>query len=232
MHDFFINLSQYYLLLSLLSFVIVLIDLFRRPQSMKIMNLVWAITCIWAGILGLILYFCIGREPKMAMPKMDMSDMDMSDMDMSKMKHTGSIFKSATLSTLHCGAGCTLADIIGESATISMNIPIFYQWGIDYVLALIFGFAFQYIAIIEMNKIPFKEAISKAIKADFLSLTSWQIGMYSFMGYALFFAFRDTQIAKFSAEFCFSMQLAMLTGFIFSYPINILLIKLKIKSAM
>lgn len=35
------------------------------------------------------------------------------------------------------------------------------------------------------------QGIIAAIKADTLSLTAWQIGMYGFMAFAYFYLFRD-----------------------------------------
>ena len=41
----------------------VIVDLYRRPQPMAIMNAVWPLTMLWAGVPGLLLY---RREPGQA----------------------------------------------------------------------------------------------------------------------------------------------------------------------
>lgn len=61
-------------------------------------------------------------------------------------------WQSITLSALHCGAGCTLADIIGEWFTYWVPLQIggsliAGSWALDFVLALILGVFFQFIAI-------------------------------------------------------------------------------------
>ncbi len=67
-----------------------------------------------------------------------------------------------------------------------------------------------------------------ALKADFLSLTFWQIGMYGWMAISTFAIFGH-ELPKTSPVFWFMMQVAMLFGFVTSYPINWLLLRMKIK---
>lgn len=93
-------------------------------------------------------------------------------------------WQSVVLSTLHCGAGCTLADIVGEWFLFFVPVAIGGSilagtWVVDYLLALAFGIGFQYAAIRGMERtLPRGEAIRRAAKADILSLTAWQAGMY------------------------------------------------------
>lgn len=268
---------------ALLCAIYIAIDLRSHKQDMKIMGPVWVLTGLWASVLGLIAYLCIGRgkkntrieksdmnmtdmnmkdNMKMNMPDMDMKSnmkMDMPDTDMKKdmkmdmpdmemkdnteMKMPGMNmshpkWQSIGLSALHCGAGCTLADIIGESFTGAH--PIFIggsfligAWVFDYILALIIGVYFQYTAIREMDtQITIGKTIEKAFKADFFSLTSWQIGMYGWMAISIFLINEGYQNSKTSVDFWFNMQIAMLCGFITAYPMNWLLIKTGIKKGM
>ena len=55
---------------------------------------------------------------------------------------------------------------------------IFGVWALDFVLAFVIGVLFQYWTIKPMRDISVGRGIVEALKADFLSLTSWQIGMY------------------------------------------------------
>ncbi|AMR29507.1 hypothetical protein A0257_22030 [Hymenobacter psoromatis] len=137
---------------------------------------------------------------------------------------------------LHCGSGCTLGDIIVE--TFVLFVPfvlfghaIFGAWVLDYGLAFLFGIAFQYFTIKPMKDLSPVEGLKAAIKADTLSLTAWQVGMYGWMAIAKFVIFKHELKAN-DPVFWFMMQLAMLLGFITSYPVNWWLIKKKIKEAM
>ena len=153
------------------------IDLTHRPQSMKIMNAVWILSALWGSYLALWAYNKFGRSSPMKAEddgmKMDMSGMkDMSDMkgmDMSGMKDNMEMdmamqgemsmqgmqrpyWQSVALSALHCGAGCTLADIIGEWFTNYVPVTVagsqlFGNWVLDFILALMIGVYFQFYAI-------------------------------------------------------------------------------------
>ncbi len=161
---------------------------------------------------------------------MDMKNKSMP-MSMSMPMEQKSKWQGVTLSTLHCGAGCMLADIIGETVSGIVGITLIAGWGLDYILALLIGVYFQYVAIQQMERIEPKRAFLRALKADFLSLTSWQIGMYVFMLTFIQYS-PETVMNRASFQFWFLMQFAMLTGFFLAYPMNVLLIKLGIKHAM
>ena len=110
----------------------------------------------------------------MPMDNMDMSkdgsmkmDMPMDNMDMSKdgsmkmdmpmnmdMGKKRPHWQSVALSALHCGAGCSLADIIGHWRSRHI-FHIQVVWGdllLDFGLALAIGVYFPFYAIREMVK--------------------------------------------------------------------------------
>nr|WP_297167151.1 DUF4396 domain-containing protein [uncultured Dysgonomonas sp.] len=229
-------------------------DLKRNPQSMKIMNAVWILTGLWGSYVALWAYRKFGRDDGEDHCSMDMQsgrkeaedmpmkmNMDMHQMamdkpmsmDMNMRPH----WQSIALSALHCGAGCTLADIIVEGLTFFFPVSIggsmiVGSWVFDFILALAIGVFFQYYAIREMEKIPALEGIKRAFKADFFSLLSWQVGMYGWMAIVYFVIFANTALPKDSWMFWFMMQIAMLFGFFCAFPVNALLIKLGVKKGM
>ncbi len=172
-----------------------------------------------------------------SMANMDMKDMSMDmkmPMDMGPKLPK---WQSVALSALHCGAGCTLADMIGEWISHYIHFEIagsmlLTNWIIDFILALIIGVYFQFYAIREMEKISVGRGLAKAFKADFFSLTSWQVGMYGWMAIVYFVIFDSYPLVESRWTFWFMMQIAMLFGFACAYPMNALLIKLGIKKGM
>jgi hypothetical protein len=150
--------------------------------------------------------------------------------------------------TLHCGAGCTLGDIVAEWLCLALpGIAIALGWGrlfaekmfavwiLDYGLAFLFGLAFQYFTIKPMRNLSAGAGLVQAFKADALSLTAWQVGMYGFMAFASLFIFQHslkTRLSVNSVEFWFMMQIAMAAGFLTAYPVNWWLIRRGIKEAM
>lgn len=214
------------LFLALFSLVVVIGDLRRNPQSMRVMNVVWPLTVLWSSLFGLLAYYAFGRQVRR-------EPMEGNKMTMPSHKK----WQGVVLSTLHCGAGCTLADAVGTPIVYFFPIVLFGSeliggWALDYVLALCLGIGFQYWAMRGMGAKGGMPLAIKALKIDFFSLTAWQFGMYSFLLVLDFPLSYTTPDAIFSAKFWFSMQLAMVVGFFFSLPVNYLLIKSGIKSSM
>jgi Domain of unknown function (DUF4396) len=106
---------------------------------------------------------------------------------------------------------------------------------VDYLFAYAFGIVFQYFTIAPMRGLSLGQGILAAVKADTLSLTAWQVGMYGFMAFAYFGIFRaalGVRLPTDTVEFWFMMQIAMLFGFLTAYPVNWLLIRTGLKERM
>ena len=218
------------LVLAAISAFIIFFDMKKNPQSMRIMHAVWILTALWASVFGLIAYYWFGREKKMQMPAGAMDDMPMQ-------MPNRPAWQSVTLSALHCGAGCTLADIVGSILLFVMPITLFGStlvggWTFTFILALLMGVYFQFAAIREMENLPIATILKRAIKADFLSLTSWQVGMYCWMYYLMFHLHYITPNETWTWQFWFAMQQAMLAGLVLALPMNYILIKAGVKSGM
>lgn len=234
-------LSWIFVVLGVVSCLWIALDLPRRqPQPMAVMKLVWPINALWGGPLMLWAYHAIGRMPARnagnAMRTMNMPNMGMKNMAMSSGSEPKRPFwQSIVSATLHCGSGCTVADLIGPFLFRVMMFAVlgsvvFGEWTLDYILALIIGVIFQYAALSPMLGQSGLPVWWRALKVDFLSLTAWQVGMYGWMALVIFVWFG--RIEPSHIEFWFLMQLAMACGFLTSYPMNWLLVRLGIKTAM
>jgi Domain of unknown function (DUF4396) len=223
-------LSSAYLVLGGFCAVILCGDLVRHPQHMWIMNFVWPICALFGTLRILLYYFAYGRQHGHA-------------------KNRATPFWiTVAIGTLHCGSGCVLGDICAEWLVYAVPAvavvfgwrsifaeKMFAVWIVDYVFAYVFGIFFQYLAIAPMRGLSFGQGMLAAIKADTLSLTAWQIGMYGFMALASFAIFRGgfgTMLETDSVEFWFMLQIGMMVGFITSYPANWWLIRRGIKEEM
>jgi hypothetical protein len=221
------------LLSGIVSSAWIIFDELRYPQPMWIMNFVWPICALFGTLAVLWAYFEFGR----------------ARFSKNMRSGGGSLPHSAiTKAALHCGAGCTLGDIIAE--TLAMSFPtilvwlgwkslfpekIIASWVLDYIFAFGLGIAFQYFTIKPMRQLSAKEGLAQALKADALSLTAWQIGMYGLMAIAQFDLFDPVfgmRLQANMAEFWFVMQFAMMAGFATSYPVNWWLLKVGIKEQM
>lgn len=90
------------------------------------------------------------------------------------------------ISVSHCGAGCILGDLVGEWLVYGTGVSINGQtlWPallIDYAFALLFGIVFQYFSIAPMSGQYGPKTFVRAAKADFLSLTAFQLGLFGWM---------------------------------------------------
>ena len=204
----------------------------RQPQPMAVMNWVWPINALWGGVLGIWAYWAIGRTGPLAPgPGLKAAPGPMSGTD----KSPRPFWQSVVAGTFHCGAGCSLADLVGPflfraAPFLVLSSLVFGEWTLDYALALLVGVTFQYAAISPMLQQTGPSIWWRALKIDFLSLTAWQVGMYGWMALVIFVWFGP--IPPTHIEFWFMMQLAMACGFCTAYPMNWVLIKAGIKTAM
>jgi hypothetical protein len=212
----------------------VAVDIARRaPQPMTVMRYVWPINTLWAGVFGLLVYWKLGRMgPRSASAStMKMSGTAMKMMDEPKRP----FWQSVVTGTLHCGAGCSVADMVGPfvfaaAPFMVAGSMVFGEWTLDYILALAAGVTFQYAALSPMLGQTGLPIWWRALKVDFFSLTAWQVGMYGWMALVIFVWFGRIEPSR--IEFWFLMQLAMACGFCTSYPMNWLLIRMGIKTEM
>ena len=206
----------------------ILYDIFGRGyrQHMWIMEAVWPITALYFGPVAVWAYYRWGRPQ---------SHKWMEEYGEPK----GKSFSATTaVGVSHCGAGCTLGDIIGSPAVVFVfgwklfGLYLFAKYVVNYILAYIFGIAFQYYSIKPMQNLSVGQGIKEAIKADTLSLTAFQVGLYGWMAIMQLVLFPGETLHPNYATFWFLMQIGMILGFFTSYPVNWWLIKKGIKEPM
>ncbi len=101
----------------------------------------------------------------------------------------------------------------------------------DYIVAYVLGIVFQYFTIAPMRGLSFGPGVWAAIKADTLSLTAFEIGLFGWMALT-YFIFFHPHVKPDQPTYWLMMQVGMLIGYATSYPMNWWLIKAGIKEAM
>jgi len=216
--------------------IIIAVDEYRHPQRMWIMNLVWPTTALFGAAFVVWGYFKFGLP----------GSRRISSPSQASVRIPFSVVVAK--GTLHCGAGCTLGDISAEWLAYAVpaipvwlgwqrffEVKMFSVWILDYLFAFGFGIVFQYFAIKPMRSFSARDALIAALKADAVSLSAWQLGMYGFMAFAGLFIFDHefgSPLSVDSIEFWFMMQIAMFFGFATAYPVNWFLIRRGIKDCM
>lgn len=221
------------------SAVVIAVDLLAgHRQHMGVMNVVWPVTGLYAGPLAVWAYYRYGRlssEPVMMEAKAH------GEPPPGKQKPFPAV---VALAATHCGSGCTLGDLVAEWGVFFFPAllaafgygelfrhKMFATWVFDFIVAFVFGVAFQYFTIAPMRHLSPGKGIVAALKADTFSLTAWQVGMYGWMAIATFLIFRH-ELRKTDPVFWLMMQVAMLAGFATSYPVNWWLVRSGMKERM
>jgi Domain of unknown function (DUF4396) len=240
----------------------------RRRQPMGVMNFVYPITALYFGPFALAFYWRWARAGRgMTMPHMSMTEASVSRAAMPQVaaalagQHTGHgmgdsgggdgrhdpgsgagrsrprwVMMATEVS--HCGAGCSLGDVISEfvifaAALTIAGLTLGAEYLGDYVLALILGIVFQYFAIAPMRGLGLRDGLIAAAKADFISLTAFEVGLFGWMAIMTFVLFpAPHNLMPNAAAFWLLMQVGMMIGFVTSWPANVWLIKRGIKVPM
>lgn len=205
----------------------ILYDIFGRGyrQHMWIMEAVWPVTALYFGPLAIWFYYRWGRPQSHKWME--------KNGDPSEKSFPSTTFVGVT----HCGAGCTLGDIIGATLVFLIGweiagMSIWPEYIVDYALAFALGIAFQYYSIKPMRDLSVGQGIAAALKADTLSLTSFEIGLFGWMAVMQFVFFPVEHIHPNHAAYWFLMQVGMILGFATSFPVNWLLIERGVKEPM
>jgi hypothetical protein len=203
-------------------------DIARRPQKMWIMNLVWPITALYFGPFAIWLYRRTRPVSVKNAPAPDESRKE-------QMKRAGPTREQVSTAVFHCGAGCTLGDIIGEAGLFliggaAMKFVAGSEFAtklvVDFVLAYAIGVFFQYFTIVPMRGLSFGKGILAAVRADTISIVSFQVGMFVWMALTRFVFFPEPRrIFPNMAVYWFMMQIAMIIGWATAYPGNVWLIR-------
>lgn len=219
-HETLDVIAKLYIGLSVASAAWVLIDVFLRGQRqhMKIMETVWPLTMLYWGPVGLIFYYWFGRPGPARKPGPSEKPM----------------WQATFSGASHCGAGCALGDFVGDWLAFGLSFTLFGSdlFGkmlIGFVLAYIFGIVFQYFSVAPMRGLGLVEGLVTAARIDTLSLFAYQVGMFAWM---MFRATVYPDLKPTDWTYWLMMQIAMVVGFLTTYPVNWWLIRKGIKEKM
>lgn len=205
------------------------LDEVRRPQQMAVMNFVWPVSALYGSVFALWAYFAVGR----AKLKDRQEPMSMGG----EQDTSPPTLKQVALAGSHCGAGCVVSDIVAEFAVFGLALTVagsslFASFVLDYVVAWTVGVAIQYFTIKPMRHLSVRGGIVAAIKADTLSITAFQVGMYAWMALVFYKLGPHPHWEPNQPQFWLSMQVAMVLGYLTSLPMNYWLIRWGLKEKM
>ncbi len=214
--------------------VFISFDELRHPQKMWIMNIVWPVTALYFSVFGLWAYLRVGRSMSLE------SQSRMNQQEHEKKMEAGRKnpnWSQVAVAVSHCGSGCAISDVITEFTIFGLALTLFGSelWAsyiYDFVAAWSLGIVFQYFSIKPMRNLSPIQGIWAAIKADTFSISAFQLGMYGWMALVFFVLFPHPHLHPNQPQYWFMMQIAMICGFVTSYPMNRVLIKMGWKEVM
>lgn len=202
-------------------------DIRANPQPMSVMNVTWPITGLYFPVIGLAMYWLMGRVRAHADQNHGTGH-----------RHGGEkpFWQSVLVSVTHCGGGCTLGDSIAAPLVSSFGLTIagsvlLAHFAGEFVAAYLFGILFQFLPIMAMGERNPVRGLINAVKADTLSLMAFEVGMFGWIALS-FLLLLPAEPGVGSALFWFMMQIAMVIGFATAYPANWVLVKAGIKHGM
>ncbi|HEX5410312.1 MAG TPA: DUF4396 domain-containing protein [Terriglobia bacterium] len=217
----------------------IIVDEFRRPQRMAIMNFVWPITALYFGPLAVAAYLRSGLK---STRRRHQRMMQQIELELARERAAGveprppvsgpslPTGEQVAVAVSHCGAGCTLGDIGAECWVFLMALTFAggdFQTRIllDFLLAWSFGVAFQYFTIAPLRGYSLRRGLLEAMRVDTLSIVAFQVGMSAWMALTYFVIFPGPHLHPNQAVFWFMMQIAMVIGYFTCYPANVFLLK-------
>ncbi|MGH3631220.1 MAG: DUF4396 domain-containing protein [Sciscionella sp.] len=203
-------------------------DIYGREhrQPMRVMEAVWPITALYFGPVALWGYHRFGRPSTRRWQR-----------DHRRGAPDKPGWAGIGVDVSHCGAGCTLGDVIAEFVVFGLGATLggtalFPEFIGDYLAAVLLGIVFQYFAIAPMRGLTFGKGMAAAAKADIISLSAFEIGLFGWMALMAFVFFPDPHLHPNSPVYWFLMQIGMIIGFFTAWPANVWLIRRGIKTPM
>jgi hypothetical protein len=185
---------------------------------MWIMEIVWPVTALYFGPYAVRLYrnSLPVMEKKPASPEMKRLQAALKDSPPTWLQNSIAVF--------HCGAGCAIGDVIAESMVPKLGLTFAGEFGsklvLEFAFAYILGVAFQYFTIAPMRGLSLGKGIVEAVRADTISITLFEIGMFAWMAITYYVLFPSPHLSPTMAVFWFMMQIAMIAGSLTALPAN------------
>lgn len=194
-----------WLSMSFISCAVLLVDLKRHNNHIApIMRVVWFLTVLYSGPLGLLVYFYSGR----------------------KQISNDSLWRKGFRSVSHCYSGCGAGEVTGifiAAGLLSLdNTSVALT---TFAFAYVFGYGMTLGPLLH-DGVPVKEALIDTFYSDTATIAVMEITAISLDLWLAADATMD------QALFWNSLLLSLTVGLVAAYPVNVMLVRLGVKGGM
>ncbi len=186
-------------------------EITTQPEIMGVMKVAWVLITLYFGVVGVILYLTSCREPQPGTHDQWVSP----------------LWKQAVGSTMHCVAGDAVGIVLAAAVTAAAGLSGVVEFPIEYVAGFLFGWlVFQTLPQLAMGKGKgLVKALKEAFTAEFISLTAMVAGMFPAMYWMMGMGGSGHhELGPEKIEFWGVMAAAIAIGFVFTYPVNWMLV--------
>lgn len=190
-------------ILTVPSFLFVLIDIFRTTPEATVMKWAFVILTAFTGPVGAFFYVLGCREPIKGTHE----------------QYVAVRWRQVLGSTMHCAAGDGIGIIAGAAIGAALTLTFWPDFGLEYVLGFSFGWGyFQAFAMKDMAGGDYAKSLKMTFLPEFLSMNCLMSGMLLVSKFWMPRVEGGSDPAR--PEFWFIMSMALLAGFITAYPMN------------
>lgn len=189
----------------LISLGLILRDLkVRNPEISGLMRVVWLLTVLYSGPLGLALYWWSGRK---------------------QIPHD-SLWRRGGRSVAHCYSGCGAGEIVGLLITVGLLAWIDWRVSlVTFLLAYLFGYGLTVGPLLQEG-VALRTALWDAFTSETASITVMEVVAI------LVDRWLSAQAVFEHAIFWNSLVVSLSCGLLAAWPVNVMLIHFGVKSGM
>jgi hypothetical protein len=197
----------------------------RNTPLKKAMKWAWPIIVLFFSPIGLALYLLTARAPGIGTLQSDDEKQQAHD------RYERNMFRRINGAVIHCVAGDCLGIMTGMVIARALRMTFWQEFWFEYAMGFAFGwFIFQYRSMKMMTDSTAK-ALAMAFRAEFFSMMTVMAGMGTVMAYVTPEVVTAQPRPLTYAFWGFGM-LGLLVGYVFTYPMNAMIVKVGWKHGM
>ena len=195
-----------------------------NKQVNEALKWAWPIIIFFFSVIGIALYVWTCRPPKIG-------EVEGEEEKKRHHEYVSTLFRKVTGSVIHCVGGDGLGIMTAMVIARIINISFWGEFWFEYAVGFAFGwFIFQYKAMSKMADGPL-QTLWMGGRAEFFSMITVMAGMGLVMGFVTPLTVGEQPDPNTFAFWGFG-ALGLLVGFIFTYPMNWMLVQIKWKHGM